>query len=435
MATMKLELNKLVNQPTEDLFIPSITGKNSDSQMVIKKRIAEAVSKKARPSELNKHRRKWAEETLALLNAQLPVNMQQTETAEKLMALCQLSVADKGLKMPDQMQLDSELPSADDLPLVSISAPANVLDLQLSNKPVVMTQSQKVDSAVEAKEIVSSPDIPTDRLPSKLGTQPISRLINRGNISHKPLSTSLSPLADIGDVSDTAHLTLTPARDISQSNIKPTHDGSTMLSNKQSKISMTSELFQTNHPKGNILKNNVLNSYMDTEGTKVVSPAQPEKQLDGEVSSQPIQHQVLDDHDEIPHALTMQNSHGTQTSTNTNVLVSTFFPSRQPANGVNKMAQVVEKTASISSGSTVKVESRSLTYTFNQWQNSPSVTFEIAARGSELLATTSSPEVHRALHENQHLFRSEQPLSIRHEEQRHERQRQQQHEQLEQEDN
>ncbi|MEX6315708.1 hypothetical protein AB6G19_20670 [Providencia manganoxydans] len=46
MATMKLELNKLVNQPTEDLFIPSITGKNSDSQMVIKKRIAEAVSKK-----------------------------------------------------------------------------------------------------------------------------------------------------------------------------------------------------------------------------------------------------------------------------------------------------------------------------------------------------------------------------------------------------
>ncbi|WP_439652705.1 SpaN/EivJ family type III secretion system needle length determinant [Providencia manganoxydans] len=83
----------------------------------------------------------------------------------------------------------------------------------------------------------------------------------------------------------------------------------------------------------------------------------------------------------------------------------------------------------------VKVESRSLTYTFNQWQNSPSVTFEIAARGSELLATTSSPEVHRALHENQHLFRSEQPLSIRHEEQRHERQRQQQHEQLEQEDN
>lgn len=78
-----------------------------------------------------------------------------------------------------------------------------------------------------------------------------------------------------------------------------------------------------------------------------------------------------------------------------------------------------------------KAEARSLTYTFKNWQASPSVTFELASKG-EFLGSTYSQEVHQALNENKHLFNHESNVHIRREDernqQRHDQQQQQQEE-------
>lgn len=470
MATMKLEFNEPLHQSTEDLFIPPTAGKNADSQTLIKKRIAEAVSKKALPSEPKKYRRQWAEETLASLTPQLPVNVQQPETVEKLMAFCQLSVEVKSLNLPEQPQLEGELPSADELPLAPFGVTTNVLNLQQNKKPVVTTQSQKVDNTVEINQVILNNPISSDAAPAKLVTQPTSSLINQGERSYKPLSASHSLLADVGETSKTPlaaeNRPLTSSHDVPKNNMKLAHDGSVILTNKQpsqahdgpviltnkqpsqahdGSVTLTNkqpsqavrknESLKTDSSNVNFLENTLLNPNVEMTTAKLVPSMQPVKQRDESIPSQPIQHQRLEDNSETPDVLAMQNNNGTQAPTNANAMVNTLSQPRQQTNGVNKMAEVIAKAASVTSDNVAKVEGRSLTYTFNQWQNSPSVTFELTARGSELLATTTSPEVHRALHENQHLFRSEQPLSIRHEEQRHERQRQQQQEQPEQEDN
>lgn len=85
--------------------------------------------------------------------------------------------------------------------------------------------------------------------------------------------------------------------------------------------------------------------------------------------------------------------------------IAPMVQSRQPTNKANSTLDMgTEAMAAATENKVTQIEGSRLTYTFNQWQNSPSVTFELATRGSELLATTTSPEVHRALHENQHLY-------------------------------
>ncbi|MDV5227717.1 hypothetical protein RZ760_017450 [Providencia rettgeri] len=451
MATMKLELSEPLHHPTEDVFIPPIEGKKTDSQTVMKKRIAEAASKKAHPSEPKKHRRKWAEETLAPLLAQLPANMQQTETAEKLMVFCQLSAETQNVNIPNQLYSEGELPSAEDLSFASLGISAKMLGAQLNKKNTATMKSQTVDNVIKTNNIVPHNDGLNDNtsatenvgsidiIPSKLVTEFASSLVQQRAQSHKPFPTSRSLLTDVGDTSEKPLSISDPlgssVRGVSQSSIKVAHHGSTPLSNQPAKVRLTDESVQSELSNTDLLKNNPLTPRLDTSTAKSISPRQPTNPADELSFSQPIQQQPLEEHHETPDVLTMQSSRETHTSTNANAMTGTLSQPRNQASSVNKMADMMAKTASVTSDSVAKVEGRSLTYTFNQWQNSPSVTFELATRGSELLATTTSPEVHRALHENQHLFRSEQPLSIRHEEQRHERQRQQQHEQPEQEDN
>lgn len=79
-----------------------------------------------------------------------------------------------------------------------------------------------------------------------------------------------------------------------------------------------------------------------------------------------------------------------------------------------------------------KAMTRSLTYTFSQWQSSPSVTFELAAKG-EFIASTASQEVQMALNENKHLLSYESRVHIRREDGR-QQQRNQQHDQQQEED-
>lgn len=62
---------------------------------------------------------------------------------------------------------------------------------------------------------------------------------------------------------------------------------------------------------------------------------------------------------------------------------------------------------------------RTLTYTFHQWKNTPSVTFELATK-TELVAMTQSQEVQETLKENKHLLNSEQDIYF-HQEQHKER--------------
>lgn len=75
---------------------------------------------------------------------------------------------------------------------------------------------------------------------------------------------------------------------------------------------------------------------------------------------------------------------------------------------------------------------RTLTYTFHQWKNTPSVTFELATK-TEFIATTQSREVQQTLQENKHLLSGEKNIYFRQEQdggQQH-RQQQEQHQQEE----
>lgn len=75
---------------------------------------------------------------------------------------------------------------------------------------------------------------------------------------------------------------------------------------------------------------------------------------------------------------------------------------------------------------------RTLSYTFSQWKNSPTVKFELSNAG-ELIALTNSVEVQQALQDNHHLLTSENPLHFGEERRDEESERRGQH-QSEQED-
>lgn len=100
MATVKLALNEPSTRVAENhAAFPLAKGKQPDSKSLIKQRMAEVASKKAQTSPPQKRRKKEMEDSLALLLAQLPVHLRHTETAEKMMAFCQLGInATAGVK-------------------------------------------------------------------------------------------------------------------------------------------------------------------------------------------------------------------------------------------------------------------------------------------------------------------------------------------------
>ncbi|WP_272538883.1 SpaN/EivJ family type III secretion system needle length determinant [Providencia sp. PROV197] len=75
---------------------------------------------------------------------------------------------------------------------------------------------------------------------------------------------------------------------------------------------------------------------------------------------------------------------------------------------------------------------RTLTYTFHQWKNTPSVTFELATK-TDFIATTQSREVQHSLQENKYLLSGEKNIYFRQDQERGQQHRQQQ-EQHQQED-
>ncbi|MEQ5127810.1 type III secretion protein [Providencia alcalifaciens] len=102
---------------------------------------------------------------------------------------------------------------------------------------------------------------------------------------------------------------------------------------------------------------------------------------------------------------------------------------------IQQASSMVSKVAELMAASEVEssktVPSRTLSYTFSQWQNAPTVSFVLAkANKDQMLASTQSYEVQKVLQDNQHLWTGEQKMVIRREEHEgQQRQRQQQHQQ------
>ncbi|MEX6209789.1 hypothetical protein AB6G58_06485 [Providencia huaxiensis] len=74
---------------------------------------------------------------------------------------------------------------------------------------------------------------------------------------------------------------------------------------------------------------------------------------------------------------------------------------------------------------------RTLTYTFQQWKNAPSVTFELATK-TDVIASTYSREVQHVLQDNKHLLSSEKNIYFRQEQERGQHDQQQKQRQQEQ---
>lgn len=116
--------------------------------------------------------------------------------------------------------------------------------------------------------------------------------------------------------------------------------------------------------------------------------------------------------------------------------ISTFQTSAsQTSTHTQQASSMVNKVAELMAASEVEsfktVPSRTLSYTFSQWQNAPTVSFALASTNKDqVVASTQSDEVQQALQDNQHLWTGEQKMVIRREEQEgQQRQRQQQHQQ------
>ncbi|MEW2739162.1 SpaN/EivJ family type III secretion system needle length determinant [Providencia sp. PROV130] len=100
---------------------------------------------------------------------------------------------------------------------------------------------------------------------------------------------------------------------------------------------------------------------------------------------------------------------------------------------VHNTLELKENNQILGEGKQSKSTGRSLTYTFNQWQSSPSVTFELTSKG-EFIASTASRDVQLALNENKHLLNHESSVHIRREDERQQQRNRQQHDQQQEED-
>lgn len=121
------------------------------------------------------------------------------------------------------------------------------------------------------------------------------------------------------------------------------------------------------------------------------------------------------------------------TTTNEVMRVSVPLQATQQKPEMHKMPELVETPPFLGENQQPKTAERSFTYTFNQWQSSPSVTFELASKG-EFVASTASPEVQLALNENKHLLAHETSVHIRREDERQQHRNRQQHDQQQEED-
>ena len=105
----------------------------------------------------------------------------------------------------------------------------------------------------------------------------------------------------------------------------------------------------------------------------------------------------------------------------------------QPNQAAHKTPELMENTPLLGESKEPKTVARSLTYTFNQWQSSPLVTFELASKG-EFIASTQSQEVQLALNENKHLLDHENSVHVRREDERQQQHRNRQHHEQQQEE-
>ncbi|WP_272685806.1 SpaN/EivJ family type III secretion system needle length determinant [Providencia sp. PROV115] len=121
------------------------------------------------------------------------------------------------------------------------------------------------------------------------------------------------------------------------------------------------------------------------------------------------------------------------TTANEVMRVSVPLQATQQKPEMHKMPELVETPPFLGENQQPKTAERSFTYTFNQWQSSPSVTFELASKG-EFVASTASPEVQLALNENKHLLAHETSVHIRREDERQQHRNRQQHDQQQEED-
>lgn len=98
-----------------------------------------------------------------------------------------------------------------------------------------------------------------------------------------------------------------------------------------------------------------------------------------------------------------------------------------PARNLSSVIQKIEQGRASSDVAPNLQESqslpRTLTYTFQQWESKPSVTFDLATK-SELIASTYSREMQSALQENKHLLGSDKNLYFRQEQGQERRQHQ-----------
>ncbi|MEX9841238.1 hypothetical protein AB7X06_08790 [Providencia rettgeri] len=121
------------------------------------------------------------------------------------------------------------------------------------------------------------------------------------------------------------------------------------------------------------------------------------------------------------------------TTANEVMRVSVPLQATQQKSEMHKMPELVEPPPFLGENQQPKTAERSFTYTFNQWQSSPSVTFELASKG-EFVASTASSEVQLALNENKHLLAHETSVHIRREDERQQHRNRQQHDQQQEED-
>ncbi|HHR6080784.1 TPA: type III secretion protein [Providencia alcalifaciens] len=120
----------------------------------------------------------------------------------------------------------------------------------------------------------------------------------------------------------------------------------------------------------------------------------------------------------------MPQSSTSQTSISQTLASQASAHTQQAASMASK---VVEMVAALEVENPKTVASRTLSYTFNQWQNAPTASFILAnANKDQVVASTQSHEVQQALQDNQHLWAGEQKMVIRREEQEGQRRQQQQ---------
>ncbi|MEQ5730235.1 hypothetical protein AB7360_13180 [Providencia alcalifaciens] len=111
--------------------------------------------------------------------------------------------------------------------------------------------------------------------------------------------------------------------------------------------------------------------------------------------------------------------------------VAVGTPASELSSTAQKVEQWIEHSNAIKNAQVNESSPRTLTYTFQQWKNAPSVTFELATK-TDVIASTYSREVQHVLQDNKHLLSSEKNIYFRQEQERGQHDQQQKQRQQEQ---